>query len=202
MAQASHTSGHDHRHDWTSADYVTRWAEGQDEKEEDRREPFRLMAESLAYEKGIPITFLDVGAGYGALTLFLLEWFPSAAAVCQDGSEEMIRLGRHRMAPYEGRFTYVQSDFSARGWSRDLGGPFDAVVSAIAIHNVRDSKIIQAIYEEIFALVKGGGCFLNFERTRPALEDQMAWLRQAGFADVRFFWNDEHRAVFGGFKGA
>jgi len=200
MAHASHTQRHDHSHDWASADYVARWAEGQDEKEKDRREPFRLMAETLPYEKGLPITFLDVGAGYGALTRFLLGWFPNAAAVCQDGSEEMMRLGLGRMAPYEGRFTYVRSDFSSRGWSRDLGGPFEAVVSAIAIHNVRDPKIIQAIYEEIYPLVEDGGCFLNFERTQPALEDQMAWLREAGFAEVRCFWNDDHRAVFGGFR--
>ena len=38
-----------------------------------------------------------MGAGYGALTKFLLERFPNATAICQDGSEEMAKLGRERM---------------------------------------------------------------------------------------------------------
>jgi hypothetical protein len=30
----------------------------------------------------------------------------------------------------------------------------------------------------------------------------MQWLRGAGFADVQCFWQDENRAVFGGFNRA
>ena len=40
------------------------------------------------------IQILDVGAGYGALAQFLLEQFPNATVLCQDGSEEMAELGR------------------------------------------------------------------------------------------------------------
>ena len=53
-----------------------------------------------------------------------------------------------------------------------------------------------------FLLVKTGGCFLNFDRHRPPIADQMQWLRGAGFADVQCFWQDENRAVFGGFNRA
>jgi hypothetical protein len=48
--------------------------------------------------------------------------------------------------------------------------------------------------------VKSGGSFINFDRERPPLEDQMKWLREAGFQDVKRFWTGENRAVFGGFK--
>jgi hypothetical protein len=30
----------------------------------------------------------------------------------------------------------------------------------------------------------------------------MKWLRGAGFKDVQCFWQDDHRALFGGFKRA
>ncbi len=201
MATLSRSSGHKHdNHDWTSSEYVSHWAEGQDRKEALRQEAFRVMAQTIPFDKGLPIKILDVGAGYGALTQFLLNHFSNGTAVCQDGSQEMAKLGHERMAAYEGRFTYIQCDFSKIGWSRNITGPFEAVVSAIAIHNVRDPKVMQSIYEEILPLLKNGGCFLNFDRPRPPFEEQLMWLRQAGYVDVDCFWKDETRGVFGGFK--
>ena len=198
----SHEHGHhDHNpHNWDSPEYVSHWAEGQDQKELDRQEAFRLLAETIPYDKSLPIRILDVGAGYGALTQFLLGYFPNATAVCQDGSEEMIKLGRYRLASYRGRFTSVPCNFSKSGWSRELTGPFEAVVSSIAIHNVNSPSIIRGIYDEIFPLVKPGGCFLNFDLIQPPWEDQLRWVKQAGFADVKFFWKEARRALFGGFK--
>jgi len=190
---------HDH-HDWHSAEYVTDWARDQDLKEQHRQKAFRSLADIIPYDKAAPIRILDLGAGYGALTKFLLERFPRATAICQDGSGEMAKLGQQGMAHLKGRFEYALCDFSKLGWNKKITGPFDAVVSSIAIHNVREPKIIQRIYNDVFPLVKAGGCFLNFDRPRPPWDEQMNWLRGAGFEDVQIFWQDETRAVFGGFR--
>jgi len=163
---------HDH-HDWDSAEYVSRWAKGQDPKEKDRDAAFTLLADTIPFSKQLPIRILDLGAGYGALTQFLLNRFPKATAVCQDGSKEMATLGAERMRNLSGRFEYVLCDFARAGWSEKLKGSFEAVVSSIAIHNVREPEIIKRIYEDAFPLVKAGGCFLNFDRHRPPIEDQM-----------------------------
>src|SRR5438128_12024290 len=202
MASTSHSSQqHRHdNHDWASPDYVAKWAEGQDPKEKDRQEAFRVMAKTIPYDKELPIKILDVGAGYGALTQFLLKQFPSATAVCQDGSEEMAKLGRERMEHLKGHYTYVLCDFSKPGWSQQLEGPFEAIVSSIAIHNVRRPETVRSIYREIFPLVKSGGCFLNFDRKNPPLRDQREAPPEAGIKDVKCFWNGESRALFGGFK--
>ncbi len=201
MASFSHSHHHHHDpHDWASAEYVAKWAKGQDPKEAGRRQAFSLLADTIPYEKQQPITILDLGAGYGALTKFLLERFPQATAICQDGSEEMAKLGRERMKEFAGRFEYVVADFSRHGWSKLVPGPFAAVVSSIAIHNVNSPKIIRGIYDDAYTLVQSGGCFLNFDRHEPPIDDQMKWLRGAGFKDVQCFWQDDHRALFGGFK--
>jgi ubiquinone/menaquinone biosynthesis C-methylase UbiE len=114
----------------------------------------------------------------------------------------MAEMGQERMADLKGRFSYVVSDFSKKGWSSALEGQFEAVVSSIAIHNVRLPETIQAIYNEIYPLVKTGGCFLNFDRTVPSLDDLLTWVREAGFKDAKCLWKDEgrKRALFGGFK--
>jgi tRNA (cmo5U34)-methyltransferase len=201
MSKSSHSSEHYHdHHDWHSTKYVSDWAKGQDQKEKNRQEPFRVLAETIPYDKKLPIRILDVGAGYGALTQFLLGYFSNATAICQDGSAEMAKLGQERMKDLKGRFEYAVRDFSQPDWSQKLTGPFEAVVSSIAIHNVRSTKTMERIYSDIFPLVKSGGCFINFDRERPPLEDQMKWLREAGFQDVQRFWKREDRALFGGFK--
>jgi SAM-dependent methyltransferase len=197
MAKMVDPLGH---HDWESRDYVSRWAERQKEREPNRQEPFNVIAQTLPYKKKAAIKILDLGAGYGGLTQFLLRRFPNAVAVCQDGSEEMAKLGRERMQTFSGRFSYVLCDFSQASWSRKLRGNFDAVVSSIAIHNVRAPETVGEIYREVLPLVRAGGCFLNFDRQRPPLDDQLGLLRGAGFSDVRCFWKDDKRAVFGGFR--
>jgi tRNA (cmo5U34)-methyltransferase len=210
MANSSHSSDHKHDHDrdhhdhdphnWSSADYVANWAKGQDQKEANRQKAFNLIANTIPYDKEQAIKILDLGAGYGSLTKYLLERFPNATAVCQDGSEEMAKLGHERMQDFKGRFDYVLADFSRHGWSNLLPGPFEAIVSSIAIHNVNSPNIIRGIYEDAYALVQPGGCFLNFDRHEPPVEEQLQWLRRAGFEDVQCFWRDQNRALFGGFK--
>ncbi len=197
MAKMVDPLGH---HDWESSDYVSGWAKRQEDREAGRQEAFRVLAETIPYDKKAAIKILDLGAGYGGLTQFLLRHFPNATAVCQDGSKEMAKLGRERMKDFAGRFSYVVCDFSKPGWSLKLKGQFEAVVSSIAIHNVRDGKIIGEIYREAFSLVKPGGCFLNFDRQRPPLNEQLEFVKAAGFRDVNCFWKDEKRAVFGGFR--
>ena len=200
MATVSQPPHRRDNHDWDSADYVSHWANGQDPKEKDRQEPFRVLADTIPFDKKDPIRILDLGTGYGALTQFLLGRFPNATAVCQDGSKEMARLGAERMKNLVGRFEYVLCDFANEGWCQKITGPFEAVVSSIAIHNVREPKIVERIYQESYPLVKAGGCFLNFDRPRPPWDDQLQWLRGAGFDSVKIFWQGENRAVFGGFK--
>jgi SAM-dependent methyltransferase len=192
---------HTRPHDWHSQEYVHDWAAKQDQKERDRREAFDLMAQTIPDDGAARIKILDIGAGYGALTQFLLRYFSNATAVCLDNSEEMTQLGLKRMVSLRGRFSYANADFRQPGWSRGLPGPFEAVVSSIAIHGAREPGIIRSIYSELFPLVRAGGCFLNFEILTHPLDSHLEWLRESGFENVERFWTgEERRALFGGFK--
>jgi SAM-dependent methyltransferase len=187
-------------HDWSSKEYVRDWATRQDRYEEERQPQFQMIADAIPFSRDATIQILDVGAGYGALTQFLLEQFPNATVLCQDGSEEMAELGRRRMLKWKGRFDYVIADFSKPGWSRAIPGSFDTVVSIIAIHNVRVPATIEAIYKEVFELLKPGGCFLNLDLVFVPLEKQLDWLRVGGFSEVKSYWHEAREALFGGTK--
>jgi len=197
MAQI--TDPWDH-HDWDSREYVQEWAERQDSSEPHREQAFGVIAATIPFEKDARIKLLDIGSGYGALTLYLLSQFRNGQAVCHDGSAEMLALGRERLAEFSGRVKFIESDLSQPGWSKKLEGSFDAVVSSIAIHNVREHETIRSIYAESFDLINPGGCFLNLDRMRPSVEEQLQWLRDAGFVEVKSLWDVGKRAIVGGFK--
>jgi SAM-dependent methyltransferase len=112
----------------------------------------------------------------------------------------MAKLGGDRMKNLVGRFDYAICDFSQSGWTDAINIQFDAIVSSIAIHNVRDPDIMQRIYQDAYTLLNPGGCFVNFDRPRPPWEEQIKWLRAVGFKNVQIFWQQDNRAVFGGFK--
>lgn len=186
-------------HDWNSEEYVEDWANRQRVNETLRNRQFTLLAGLVPMGREDPFRFMDVGCGYGALSRFLLEYFPGAAAVCHDGSAAMAKLGGERMRHLEGRFEYVISDFSKRDWSRAAEGEFDLVVSCNAIHNVRLGHVIEAVYEEIFGRVRSGGRFFNLDRG-SAVQDQLGWFRSAGFQDVECHEKGSGLSLYGGAK--
>ena len=250
------------RHDWHSQQYVDEWITSSAARDKARRIVLRRVASLIPHAPDSTIRVLDVGAGYGALSAQVLERFPRAKLVCQDFSEPMFAHARQRLGAALDRVTFVKCDLGDSDWTQALTGPFDAVVSAIAIHNVRYPERIRAIYAETFALVAPGGCFLNAdlimpsgraaieaydrvrrledwiqaqdgeqgslatadqgapEPDRPAphhrghsgaeqsatavaratLEQQLRWLREAGFDDVECFWKEMRSAIIGGFR--
>ena len=92
---------------------------------------------------------------------FILDRYPHATCVAQDGSEPMLNRARHLVAKYGERFKLHQSDLFEVDWLPQQFGLFDAVVSSSCLHNLRDFKRIREIYGDIRAHLKPGGAFVN-----------------------------------------
>jgi SAM-dependent methyltransferase len=102
-------------------------------------------------------------------------------------------------------------------------GSFDLAVSSFAIHHVDDDRK-RALFAEVFAALASGGVFLNLEHvasptaelhdsflaamgTPPdqddpsnklaSVEDQLGWLRAAGFEQVDCHWKWRELALLG-----
>jgi len=150
-------------HDWHSQQYVEAWIASATARDPERRTILRRVASLIPREPDAAIRVLDIGAGYGALSAQVLERFPQAQLVCQDFSEPMFTQARERLSWASERVSFVPCDLSDPTWNQALTGSFDAVVSGIAIHNVRYPERIRGIYAEIFDVVAPGGCFLNYD---------------------------------------
>jgi ubiquinone/menaquinone biosynthesis C-methylase UbiE len=78
---------------------------------------------------------LDVGAGYGPVSMFILDRYPHATCIAQDGYEPMLSRARKLMARYRKHFKTHQSDLFEATWLPTEFGPFDAAVSSSYFHN-------------------------------------------------------------------
>lgn len=148
-------------HDWASETYVGDWVRRQQAEDHGRRERFQLMCDLFPFSRDATVTILDVGAGYGPVSAFVLDRYPHATCVAQDGSAPMLRRARPLVTTYGDRIKLHQSDLFETSWLPEQLGPFDAVVSSSCLHNLRDFKRISEIYGEIHAHLKPGGAFLN-----------------------------------------
>jgi SAM-dependent methyltransferase len=148
-------------HDWASETYVDEWVRRQQADDHGRGERFQLICDLFPFSRDARTTILDVGAGYGPVSAFILDRYPHATCVAQDGSAPMLRRARQLVTRYGNRITLHQSDLFEASWLPEQVGPFDAVVSSSCLHNLRDFKRIREIYGEIQARLKPGGVFLN-----------------------------------------
>jgi len=101
---------------------------------------------------------LDVGAGTGLLSAFLLEKFPDARLTLMDIAENMLDEARKRFATRPGT-EYVVCDYSRS----ELGGPYDIVCSALSIHHLAPEDK-RRLFGRIFTALKPGGIFVNADQ--------------------------------------
>ena len=150
-------------HDWTSDAYVEEWVRRQQAEDPTRAERFQLLCDLFPFPNDAEVTILDVGAGYGPVSKFILDRYPNATCIAQDGSEPMLTRARTIMAGYGERFKTHLSDLFDTHWLPKLFGPLDAVVSSSCLHNLRNFTRISEIYGEIRDNLKPGGVFLNLD---------------------------------------
>jgi SAM-dependent methyltransferase len=195
-----HGHGHAH-HDWHSQAYVDYWIARDADREEQRRPRIREMVAIAPLPRDAAIQVLDIGAGYGFVTEEVLHVFPNARVTLQDYSDLMLAHARARLAKATDQITCLLCDLTDRGWTERLGGPFDLIVSAIAIHNLRSTDAIAACYRGIARLLKPGAPFLDYDLFRKfgGIESHISLMQEAGMTRVSRAWDEEDTAIIVGY---
>jgi tRNA (cmo5U34)-methyltransferase len=177
-----------------------------------REIPHRDLAEAMLLE-ALPERierFLDLGTGDGRLAALIVDRHPGSRGVGVDVSQPMLARAAERFDG-EVRIELVTHDLDR---PLPVPGPFDAVVSGLAIHHLGDERK-RSLFAEIRALLIPDGVFANLdlvtsatqeqhERFRRAIGrvqddptdrlsglcEQLGWLRGVGFAEVdcHFKW--------------
>ena len=141
----------------------------------------------VAAATGPQPTILDLGAGTGILSEAVRNAIPGARFMLLDGSADMLDVARTRLgASVAGTFVQDLNDPLP-------GGPFDAVVSALAIHHLTDDDK-RRLFARILDHLSPGGIFVNADQalgSTPALEREFgreheASARELGASDAEW----------------
>ncbi len=161
------------------------------------------MIATASLPRDAAIQVLDVGAGYGFVTEEVLQVFPHARVTLQDYSGLMFAHARERLAKASDQLTYTLSDLTDPGWTERVGGPFDLIVSAIAIHNLRSTEAIATCYRGIARLLKPGAPFLDYDIFRQfgGIESHIGLMQEAGMTRVSRTWDEDGTAIIVGYGG-
>ncbi len=118
---------------------------------------------------------LDIGAGTGLFSAYLLEKFPDARLTLVDIAENMLEMAKKRFAERPDT-RYVVSDYS----TGLPGGPYDIACSALSIHHLT-TEDKRRLFGRIYAALKPGGMFVNADQA----DGETAYFRQRYLG----YWN-------------
>jgi tRNA (cmo5U34)-methyltransferase len=121
---------------------------------------------------------LDLGAGTGLLSEQIAAAFPGVEIELLDASDAMLTLAQQRLGD-------AVSAVHVADMSAALpDGPFDAVVSALAIHHLEDEEK-RALMGRIHAALRPGGVFVNAEQVDAPTPELTAIYEQRWVDDCR-----------------
>ena len=148
-------------------------------------------------------TILELGIGTGETARRILAAHPNAKLTAIDSSAEMLERARTVVPDADLRLAQLQGPFPA--------GPFDLVVSALAVHHL-DGPGKQDLFRRVATVLAPGGAFVLADVVVPENEedvvtpidweydlpdradDQLRWLRDAGL-DAELLWSYKDLAV-------
>ncbi|MCP1307474.1 class I SAM-dependent methyltransferase [Paenibacillus tyrfis] len=195
---------------------------------------FYQIAVSLTDEGNDAPSILDLGAGTGLFSAFMLQKHPRAKLTLVDLSGSMLEVARTRFSGVP-NVTYMVGDYTTCEYREK----YDIVISSLSIHHLADVEK-QKVYRTAYALLNDNGLFINadqvlgdtpaleerykqdwrrkvessglsageissaYERTKldrmSTLEEQLVWLKQAGFSDVDCIYKYFNFVVMAGWK--
>ena len=180
---------------WDDADEVLHWTESADQKRPWRTRIRSHIADQVAKLKS-NARILELGCGPGLLAECILQRCPDLERyTLLDFSEAMLTLSKRRLGSYSAA-AFVQASFKSGDWTCEVDGPFDAVVSMQAVHELRHKRHAVALYEQTRRVLVTPGTLLLCDHTpfddslKSATlymteDEQLRALADAGFSNVQ-----------------
>lgn len=153
---------------------------------------------------------LDLGSGTGETMRAVGAVHPAAELIGVDESDGMLQAARELLPGADFRVARLQD--------RLPEGPFDLVVSALAIHHLDDGEKAD-LFARVFAVLRDGGRFVlgdvvkpvdpadvvtpideGFDKPSPA-RTQLSWMTTAGF-DATIRWQQHDLVVIAADRAA
>ena len=192
--------------DWSQADEVRSWVD-----ETARQRPYRAVffaafAQQINEHCLPEAVVLELGSGPGLLAEAILNACSVASYSLLDFSAPMHALAQARLGVHRRKTHFLQRDFRAPDWGAGLG-PFDAIVTLQAAHEVRHKRYVPRLLESTLDLLLPGGCLLFADHCFDGAafgnadlymtrDEQREALIDAGFGTVECVLDHQGMALF------
>jgi SAM-dependent methyltransferase len=202
--------------------WVKRWDQMQAHYLVQRTERLRTIVNLIGQTQHSVNTVLDLGCGTGSLTVSVLEDFPHAISTGIDFDPTILWLAKARLKSYGSRVRLILTDLRDRTWLKYVPSPFDAVISATALHWFKPDELCE-LYRQVAQILRPGGILLNADHVGSDHQGiQRAWEKhqstmlaeegESDGGDWDSFWNgysqdlgidihNIHKRVIGGWEG-
>lgn len=162
--------------DWSS--WLRSWDAQQAGYLADREERLQALVR-LAASTGPSPRVLDLACGPGSISLRLLAALPDARVSAVDADPVLLRIFAG-VAGSDPRIRRHEADLRTVEWTVGLEGPFDAILTATALHWLTAAELT-ALYAQLPGLLAPGGLFANVDHfpTAPPLAGLARALRPA-----------------------
>jgi SAM-dependent methyltransferase len=169
------------------------WAEAANETRPWRKDFFAATVSQLQTLVGPSVSVLELGSGPGFLAERVLSDVADVTYTLLDFSPAMHQLSRARLGTALGA-RFVVADFKRDDWGADLG-PFDAVVTVQAVHELRHKRHAVGLHQAVRGVLRPTGLYLVCDHVAGStgmtdtelymtVAEQGGALRAAGFSEV------------------
>ena len=146
---------------------------------------YQTAVNLIPFDKADSFTFLDLGAGTGLLTSFIINLFPHATGTLIDVSEKMMEKAMERFSSNK-RVSFLESDYS----NDPLPDQNDLIVSAMSIHHLSDEEK-KLLYQRVYDGLTRRGAFINADLVKGETVNTernyqamwMDWINEVGLGD-------------------
>lgn len=118
---------------------------------------YRIAAALAVLGKNSP-RVLDLGAGTGLMSSFILEKYPKSKLTLIDLSDGMLEIAKERFIDHP-NITYIASDYT----KFDYKEQYDLVISSLSIHHMIDSDK-QELFKKLYSIMTPGSIFINVDQ--------------------------------------
>lgn len=121
-------------------------------------EDFYNLSASIAESNLDNPKILDLGAGTGIFSEYLLKKYPNASLTLIDIAESMLKLSEDRFKNLH-NVKYVIDDYL----TYDFNEKYDIIISSLSIHHLSDDEKFE-LYKKCYSMLTDNGIFINSDQ--------------------------------------
>ncbi len=144
-----------------------------------------IVCAMLPFASNEAVTILDLGAGTGFLTAYVLQAFPHARIVAVDGAATMMQQAQARLHEKAQALTWKICTFQELARDASALPSLAAVVSCFALHHLSAEQKLE-LYRAVFGKIRVGGWFINADIValpNSKIEERYQQLRGLGIQE-------------------